>query len=662
MDPPELEKKDRKKLKKLRKRVTQIQTEGERSGLLTSAEWLEYQRLETTPNLDKVIGPSIQLRKRKEGIKVEGAHHRDLLAWFLQQRIRPNSTDSASNGQPKKRSKKRSRSEGEDPLQNPSIPSWASIHNSGTLQNIAVLEIHVPDDIALYSSMLESQLDASSRGHVALPTKWFQGHTPRSISESLLYFVANKAKKSMIETEQAPSKNQLVEELQDLAIPTEDWAKEGYPRMCQAQEIKDAATDSGETCSSFTIQEPSSIPLPDAKELVSKIGVGVEKQNDNDKQLYVCTDPKRASEDQEARVFGMDCEMVLTSMGSELARITLVQFKDFTDDTLTTTTVLDALVKPENPVKDYLTRHSGITAKLLEPISTQLPQIQAALVRFLRPGDILVGHSLENDLNATRYIHPNVVDTALVFRARNKRTKFSLRHLAAALLKKTIQTGSHCSEQDAQITLELAIRRAWLGDSFGVAGNDERRSLFECLNSETTAVCAGPSSWLKGHVTNQANGIHALGYDSIVECKKAMLAWLKGRRKADLTWSHLTIDSKLEGNTMDSLRDLMVSRRQVSSKSVCSLLLIQLPLFFRNRQLQSDVTEQVAPTTILLLSLQQGFHHAKDVHRQKRACQDPRSSIGWSIQNEETWQQVLETARSGLVYWVGASNSVESGE
>jgi hypothetical protein len=30
-----------------------------------------------------------------------------------------------------------------------------------------------------------------------------------------------------------------------------------------------------------TIQEPSSIPLPDAKELVSKIGVGVEKQNDD---------------------------------------------------------------------------------------------------------------------------------------------------------------------------------------------------------------------------------------------------------------------------------------------------------------------------------------------------------------------------------------------
>jgi hypothetical protein len=38
----------------------------------------------------------------------------------------------------------------------------------------------------------------------------------------------------------------------------------------------------------------------------------------------------------------MDCEMVLTQMGSELARIALVQFEDFTDDTLTTTTVLDA--------------------------------------------------------------------------------------------------------------------------------------------------------------------------------------------------------------------------------------------------------------------------------------------------------------------------------
>jgi hypothetical protein len=41
-------------------------------------------------------------------------------------------------------------------------------------------------------------------------------------------------------------------------------------------------------------------------------------------------------------------------MGSELAHITLVQFEDFTDNTLTTTTVLDVYVKPEGSSMDSL--------------------------------------------------------------------------------------------------------------------------------------------------------------------------------------------------------------------------------------------------------------------------------------------------------------------
>jgi DNA polymerase III epsilon subunit-like protein len=557
MDQPQLPKIDRKKLKKLRKRVAQVQTEGERSGLLTSLEWLEYQRLETTATYEQSIGPSVHVRKSKEGIKVEGTHHRDLLAWFLQQGIDPIS-NSASNEQPKK-CKKRSRSDTNDPLQNPSIPSWASIHNPGTLQNIVVLEVHVPDDISSYSSILESHFEASSKSHAALQTKWFQGPMPRSISDSLLYFVKNRVKKPKPEIKPSSSKDHILEQLQDLTVPSEDWAKERYPKVCQDSVVGDPKKEDDETSQSVTIKEPDSIPLEDAKALVDKIGFRVENQNEDDKQLYICTQPRTNSNDTHARVFGMDCEMVRTSLGAELARVTLVQFEDFQEDSLKTKTVLDVLVKPDNPVQDYLTRHSGVTAKLLEPVSTRLTQVQATLANFLRPNDILVGHSLENDLLATHFIHPNVIDTALVFRPRHKRTKFSLRHLAAALLRKTIQSGSHCSEEDAVTALELAVRRAWLGDSFGLAGGDERKSLFEGLHSEATVVCIGPTPWLQCHVTNHANGIHALGYDSIPDCKKAMLAWVKGRRKAHLTWSHLNINSENEDNDLESLKGLLVS-------------------------------------------------------------------------------------------------------
>jgi len=49
----------------------------------------------------------------------------------------------------------------------------------------------------------------------------------------------------------------------------------------------------------------------------------------------------------------MDCEMVRTSAGSALAHITLVQFQSSEEGTMTTTTVMDELVKPEKTIIDY---------------------------------------------------------------------------------------------------------------------------------------------------------------------------------------------------------------------------------------------------------------------------------------------------------------------
>jgi DNA polymerase III epsilon subunit-like protein len=548
-------KKDKGRLKKLKKRVFQQQFELERCGILTRVDWMDYQRLEQDLTSMSSVGPAIRLRQKLNmdtstsvNQKVEGAQHRDLLANLLHEH---------NPSMPQMKSKKRSRSALDDPIQDATMPSWVSFHNPGALQQVVVLELHVPH-VDTFFSELASALQTSTTSCVTLGTNWFQGPIPRSISESLLYFMSSRIKRTSDAEQKNPTRETILEELQQFTLTKEHFKSEGYPRPCTVTANNDgneAIFDSAYT----TIQQPAAFVLTDAKAAVEKLGFRVENQQDKDDQLYVNTQPSTTQSTQSLlRVFGVDCEMVRTSIGSELARVTLVEFLEFQQDKVTTKTILDVLVKPYNPIKDYVTQHSGMSAKLMENVSTRLEQVQAALITFLRSHDILIGHSIENDLHACHYMHPNVIDTALLFRPDNKRCKFSLRHLTSALLQRTIQTGSHCSEQDAVATLELAVRRAVEGDTFGIA-NENRISLFDSLPKQSKAVCIGPGPWIQSHVTNQANGVHALSCESIVECRKAMLAWMTGNRKANLLWSLLNIRHSEE--SLQALRGLLVSAR-----------------------------------------------------------------------------------------------------
>ena len=242
---------------------------------------------------------------------------------------------------------------------------------------------------------------------------------------------------------------------------------------------------------------------------------------------------------------------------------------------------MDCLVKPHNSVVDYLTKHSGITAKMLEPITTTLAQVQYALAHHLTAEDILVGHSLENDLKALHYIHPRVIDTAVLFQPSHRRTKFSLRHLSTCLLKRTIQTGSHCSEADAKATLDLALKKAWLGDELRAPGSsdDDRTSILKPLcptlsnkdngSNQGGAVFIGPSGWLEAHVTNQSIPAHALSYDSVGDCQKAMVSWMAGRRNAQLVWTHVTMpkEETTEANSI-AFRSMIVSCCSISQATL----------------------------------------------------------------------------------------------
>jgi hypothetical protein len=74
-------------------------------------------------------------------------------------------------------------------------------------------------------------------------------------------------------------------------------------------------------------------------------------------QDIVCTPYNSQPSTRKKTVIGMDCEMCLTEQGSEITRVTLVDFQG--------NTLYDELVKPENPIIDYLTTyhisHSQLT-------------------------------------------------------------------------------------------------------------------------------------------------------------------------------------------------------------------------------------------------------------------------------------------------------------
>ena len=71
------------------------------------------------------------------------------------------------------------------------------------------------------------------------------------------------------------------------------------------------------------------------------------------------------SESQTRSILAVDCEMVVTEAGYELARVTCVSGKE--------TVLLDSFAKPEHPVIDYVTKYSGITEEMLKDAPRMMP-------------------------------------------------------------------------------------------------------------------------------------------------------------------------------------------------------------------------------------------------------------------------------------------------
>lgn len=180
-----------------------------------------------------------------------------------------------------------------------------------------------------------------------------------------------------------------------------------------------------------------------------------------------------------------DCEMGYTTLGLELIRLTAVSWPDGSP-------VLDILVRPLGEILDFNTRFSGVSAehfanaiphRTKEPppkpkrglnskstihTSEWLPIVdspaaaRALLFHYIHPSTPLIGHAIDNDLNACRIIHPTIVDTVFLYpHPRGLPMRFALRTLAQRHLERHIQVGGgisgqgHDSLEDAVATGDL---------------------------------------------------------------------------------------------------------------------------------------------------------------------------------------------------------------
>jgi hypothetical protein len=172
-----------------------------------------------------------------------------------------------------------------------------------------------------------------------------------------------------------------------------------------------------------------------------------------------------------------DCEMGYTTLGLELIRLTATAWPSGES-------IIDVLVRPMGEILDLNSRYSGVfpehfaranpyeeeggdatALEVDEPSEKRLKIVdspaaaRSILFSFLQPETPLIGHAIDNDLNACRIIHPTIIDTVLLYpHPKGLPIRFGLRVLAQKYLERNIQTGGargHDSKEDAVATGDL---------------------------------------------------------------------------------------------------------------------------------------------------------------------------------------------------------------
>lgn len=177
-------------------------------------------------------------------------------------------------------------------------------------------------------------------------------------------------------------------------------------------------------------------------------------------------------------IFSLDCEMVMTTKGLEVARLSII------DAINNDKVVYDEYILPQHPVIDYLTNYSGITEeKIKTKCKTNFYEMRMKLLELWNDQTILIGHSLDNDLRVLRICHNRIIDTAILYQLNNNYNnnmmKLSLKYLTKIYFDIDIQNNNnnnnisegHDSIEDALSCIRLVKLKVKYGKKYNILNN-----------------------------------------------------------------------------------------------------------------------------------------------------------------------------------------------
>uniref|UniRef100_K3X9M9 Exonuclease domain-containing protein n=1 Tax=Globisporangium ultimum (strain ATCC 200006 / CBS 805.95 / DAOM BR144) TaxID=431595 RepID=K3X9M9_GLOUD len=333
--------------------------------------------------------------------------------------------------------------------------------------------------------------------------------------------------------------------------------------------------------------------------------------NSNNASEFLTTQPLPDGDarSQEQLLLALDCEMCKTTKGVELARLTLVDANE--------KVLIDEYVRPANPIVDYCTQYSGITFDIMEDTTNRLKDAQELFLKHVPAEAILVGHSIENDLQALKILHHRIIDTTALYpHPKGPPFRSALRFLASTYLNKTIQSGSdgHCSVEDAIATLQLVKMKIKHGPTFPSIEQEykQKKVINELYRVKKTALIVDSLRACRSLSGGVAGAIPCEDNDKIAH---TVVHQLTTGFPPNFTWA------RMRGTT----------RQEIA----CHVTTIQ---------------SQLPKHSCFVVVLARECSELRELHKLRTTRADPRCSLMWDKTMQAKLDAVARDAQHGLVH------------